>query len=241
MTPNSFKIMFGQIADLALDDWDGTFVKGPTVAASDRFEVHLPGFGGAYNSFGALHGTVVPAYALVGDADNLKYEPSTNGITALKSDGTQLANVIKAAEWDSAREVLKLTARAAGNFQDIRGVELDRKYLHLHEDVTDLPSGLGPLPPNGGIDSNWYNPAPCTQDSQLAADFIATVVQVLQSSIPNPPSGTRWRGCAGTHPPPVCAMVAATGRSASVNPEPRLRDRSSDFLPPARSGTWLSP
>jgi len=40
----------------------------------------------------------------------------------------------------------------------VRGVQ--GKFLRLPYHTAGLPSGLGPLPPSGGIDANWYTPNP---------------------------------------------------------------------------------
>ena len=86
MTPTSFKVVIGTDAEMIL------------LAANDRLEVHLPGFGGTYNSFGARHEAAAPS----GD-----YVPHLNGITALDADGAALAGTnFNGVEWDAHREVL---------------------------------------------------------------------------------------------------------------------------------------
>ena len=47
-----------------------------------RVEIHLPGFGGAYNSFGALHSATVPSGVFL---------PTSNGITVLDANGDDVA------------------------------------------------------------------------------------------------------------------------------------------------------
>ena len=71
LTPTNFTIMFPD---------------GITPVASERFEIHLPGFGGAYNSFGATATSTV----LRGN-----FLPSQNGIKAAKGTvmgGQQVCN-----------------------------------------------------------------------------------------------------------------------------------------------------
>ena len=119
----------------------------PTLSGGDRIEIHLPGFGGAYNSFGSLH-----------DIGYIEAYPSHNGIKAYDAEGEPVDLV--SAEWDAARQVLKLTTREpfiAGGF--LAAVTVDHAHLRLGHSSTGLPSGLGPLPPSGGIDANWYKTA----------------------------------------------------------------------------------
>ena len=149
MTPTSFKVVVKEDYAAALK-------------AGDRIEIHLPGFGGAYNSFGARHGDE--------DApvEKKKYGVTSNGIYGLDEDGAfttdlgkldgdpkvlQTADDFGAAEWDASREVLKLTVANTA----VKGVYVDHNFLRLANSATGLPSGLGPLPPNGGIDSDWYS------------------------------------------------------------------------------------
>ena len=156
MTPTSFKISFG--TDLQFQATGVAPAGGPGntdgLQAGDRLEVHLPGFGGAYNSFGARHGAALPSTGL--GAFNT---PQQNGIYGLDLAEGFLIDAFIAAEWDAAREVLKLTVNALNT---VRGVYVDHNFLRLGNSPTGLPSGVGPLPPNGGIDSNWYSPGPET-------------------------------------------------------------------------------
>ncbi|KAJ1486529.1 hypothetical protein T484DRAFT_1789338 [Baffinella frigidus] len=125
MTPTTFKVLIGTDAGLRFDGLRG-----------DRLEIHLPGFGGAYNSFGARHEAALPAGSSL---------PEVNGITGLAADGRALTGTVFAsAEWDAAREVLKLTVAYGG--PTVRGVQVNSRFLRLAYSSSALPSGLGPLP-----------------------------------------------------------------------------------------------
>jgi hypothetical protein len=117
------------------------------VADYSRVEIHLPGFGGAYNSFGALHSATVPSGVFL---------PTSNGITVLDANGDDVAtaNVVRGAEWDASREILKFTLGA--NAANFRGAKIDSKFLKMFYQSTGKASQLGPLPPLGGINSDWY-------------------------------------------------------------------------------------
>jgi len=196
LKPTTFKVIIDDETDLGADG-SGTAVTA--LAVSDRLEIHLPGFGGAYNSFGARH---EDAAAPVGD-----YQTQFNGIQGLSLTGVFIPAAFSSAEWDAAREVLKLTVLDP----NVRGFVVDSNYLRLSYKLANPASGLGPLPPNGGIDKNWYQP-PKSEGNTPA-------VQVPTPSTKNPAPGTRWRGCAGTHTTPASgsAPAAATSPSGSVS------------------------
>lgn len=90
MTPTSFTIVIGT---------DAVFTALP-LGLNDRLEIHLPGFGGAYNSFGARHSdATVPS-------GWLNHMPEFNGISGVDATGTALTGtVFNGAEWDASREV----------------------------------------------------------------------------------------------------------------------------------------
>eukprot|EP00960_Hanusia_phi_P075279 768398-Hanusia_phi.AAC.1 len=121
LTPASFEV-----------SWDAMSLQD-----NDRIEVHLPRFGGTYNSFG----TEGPA------SSRPVASPSTYGVKALG------AGEFYSAEWNSKDETMKL--RVKGPAQ-MTGFSLDQTILFLHQDTTSVPNGLGPLPPVGGIDSLWH-------------------------------------------------------------------------------------
>ena len=127
LTPTNFTIMFPD---------------GITPVASERFEIHLPGFGGAYNSFGATATSTV----LRGN-----FLPSQNGIKAYSraysaAHEQNIAGCIDAAEWDPKREVLKILVGTCGTFTLFDGVTIDEGYLRQFYQRGALPSGKGPLP-----------------------------------------------------------------------------------------------
>jgi len=94
MTPTTFKVVIGTDTELTL------------LVANDRLEIHLPGFGGAYNSFGARHEAAAPSG---------NYVPNLNGITALDADGAALAGTqFNGVEWDAHREVRTPTLYSRG-------------------------------------------------------------------------------------------------------------------------------
>ena len=183
LTPTNFTVMF----PYALTAEATALREGPGgPAGNTRVEIHLPGFGGAYNSFGASSpsSTDDDAAALEGP-----FLPIQNGIrpysrryglkkedvdAARRRVGVTAANslneavidqCIAAAEWDPKREVLKITAESGDtpatvcDLDYFNGVTIDEGYLRQLFDRHGLPSGKGPLPPLGGIDETWFKKA----------------------------------------------------------------------------------
>merc|ERR1719163_2540238 len=134
------------------------FPGGVTPAQSGRIEVHLPGFGGTYNSFGAIASPT----ALAGN-----FLPIQNGIRPYSVDNSQEAVIehcIAAAEWDPKRELLRIKVYTGTNDNrctraNFDGVTIDEGYLRQLYQRHGLPSGKGPLPPRGGIDAMWFRKA----------------------------------------------------------------------------------
>jgi hypothetical protein len=54
------KLTFGETAKSG-EPTTFTVITGVTATANDRIEIHLPGFGGAYNAFGNTHSTTAAA------------------------------------------------------------------------------------------------------------------------------------------------------------------------------------
>ena len=119
LEPNSLSVGWGNVA----------------FSANDRVFVHLPGFGGGYNSFGTLGTASGSGIAL----------PSNNGV-----QGTGVADAFASAEWDERTESLKVVVKAEQNAGTLTGLKIDKAFL---------PHGQGPVPPAGGIDARWYKMA----------------------------------------------------------------------------------
>ena len=162
MTPTSSAVIFGTSAEFGIvAGVPGGAGAVDDLQTSDRLETHLPGVGGAYRSFGARHEAALLTAASF-------YGTARNGIDGIDAAGAFLANVgtdddFLAAEWDAAREVLKITV----NNVAVRSVYVDHNFLRLANSAPGLPPGLSPLPPNGGIDSNWYSTEPETLNLRM--------------------------------------------------------------------------
>jgi len=153
-------------------------------AGNTRVEIHLPGFGGAYNSFGAsspsstdddaaaLEGPFLPIqngirpYSRRYGLKKEDADATPEGVTAANSlNEAVIDQCIAAAEWDPKREVLKITAESGDtpatvcDLDYFNGVTIDEGYLRQLFDRHGLPSGKGPLPPLGGIDETWFKKA----------------------------------------------------------------------------------
>ena len=64
---------------------------------------------------------------------------------------------LSGAEWDPSREILKVTVIAGtGTANTFKGVQIDSKFLKMAYSATGKASGLGPIPPVGGINSDWW-------------------------------------------------------------------------------------
>lgn len=150
LTPANFTIMF----------------PGETWTTGDRLEIHLPGFGGAYNSFGAtspgagaLEGNFLPIQNGISPYSRADQQDATNPA----DEDTLINECISTAEWDAKREVLKIKVGTIGATTctaiNFNGVTIDEAYLRQYYSRGGLPSGKGPLPPRGGIDGEWYKKA----------------------------------------------------------------------------------
>ena len=143
------KLTFGETAKSG-EPTTFTVITGVTATANDRIEIHLPGFGGAYNAFGNTHSTT----AATGN-----FLPTANGISVVDAAGAVITTAaLSGAEWDPSREILKVTviAGAGGNANTFKGVKIDSKFLKMAYSATGKASGLGPIPPVGGINSDWW-------------------------------------------------------------------------------------
>ena len=156
----------GQSATLT---WQGTpYALTPTgfqvswnpisVQDNDRIEVHLPRFGGTYNSFGAEGST----------SSRPSASPSANGV---KAQGGTVSDGLYSAEWNSKVETMRLRVKGPSS---ISGFSLDQLFLFVNQDSTAVPNGLGPLPPIGGIDDSWYQYAYVARFPSSACSNAAT-------------------------------------------------------------------
>ncbi|EKX47611.1 hypothetical protein GUITHDRAFT_106598 [Guillardia theta CCMP2712] len=249
----------------------GAWSKGNDILASNTvIEVYLPRFTGGSNLFGAYRsdssetnvmwmkqsrvitisesisktwGTGLP----VSSQFSFENGPGVGGCFGITQDLSSNAFDLKQlnassfsmCHWDSQKETLRLLMSSS---KPITGVYISKVSMYQNYDVHGKQNGLGPLPPIGGIDEQWYQLANVAVYQALGSlqgcaveaisDFPSTACtsDLLVYQVPfdqyrsvrfgtdHPPIPTRkGAGGVGTVAPPAFVYAAASGNNDGPN------------------------